>query len=144
MTFLSPDGICHSFDHRANGYARGDGIGGMVLKTLKQAVADGDTIRAVIRNSGLGQDGRTPGITMPSPQAHADLITSTYAEAGLSLDQTSYFEAHGRSRESHVSLLLFNQNQGPERQLETLMSFLQSEQHLVRYEVTMIQFTSEA
>lgn len=95
MTFLSPDGICHSFDHRANGYARGDGIGGMVLKTLKQALADGDTIRAVIRNSGLGQDGRTPGITMPSPQAHADLIRSTYAGAGLSLDQTSYFEAHG-------------------------------------------------
>ncbi|PMD26969.1 ketoacyl-synt-domain-containing protein [Hyaloscypha hepaticicola] len=95
MTFLSPDGICHSFDHRANGYARGDGIGGMILKTLKQAVADGDTIRAIIRNSGLGQDGRTPGITMPSPQAHADLILSTYAGIGLSLDETSYFEAHG-------------------------------------------------
>ncbi|CZR50579.1 uncharacterized protein PAC_00453 [Phialocephala subalpina] len=95
MTFLSPDGICHSFDHKANGYARGDGIGGIILKTLKQALADGDTIRAIIRNSGLGQDGRTPGITMPSPQAHADLIQSTYAAAGLSLDQTSYFEAHG-------------------------------------------------
>jgi len=110
MTFLSPDGICHSFDHRANGYARGDGIGGIVLKTLKQAVADGDTIRAIIRNSGLGQDGRTPGITMPSPQAHADLITSTYAEAGLALDQTSYFEAHGGQRKSSAVLLLIDRN----------------------------------
>jgi acyl transferase domain-containing protein len=71
---------------------------------LKQAVADGDTIRAIIRNSGLGQDGRTPGITMPSPQAHADLIRSTYAGAGLSLSQTSYFEAHGTVNEPHKSL----------------------------------------
>jgi len=96
MKFLSPDGVCHSFDHRANGYARGEGIGGIVLKTLKQAVADGDTIRAIIRNSELGQDGKTTGITTPSPEAHADLIRSTYAGAGLSLDQTAYFEAHGK------------------------------------------------
>jgi acyl transferase domain-containing protein len=109
MTFLSPDGICHSFDHRANGYARGDGIGGIILKTLKQAVADGDTIRAIIRNSGLGQDGRTPGITMPSPQAHADLIRSTYAGAALSLDQTSYFEAHGTLNEP-PKLICFDRN----------------------------------
>jgi len=95
MTFFSPDGVCHSFDHRANGYARGDGIGGIVLKTLKQALADGDTIRGVIRNSGLNQDGKTPGITMPSPQMQAALIRSTYAAAGLSLDDTYYFEAHG-------------------------------------------------
>lgn len=95
MTFFSPDGVCHSFDHRANGYARGEGIGGIVLKTVRQAIADGDTIRAVIRGTGLNQDGKTPGITMPSPQAQADLIRSTYASAGLSLDKTAYFEAHG-------------------------------------------------
>ncbi|ORX96602.1 hypothetical protein BCR34DRAFT_497625 [Clohesyomyces aquaticus] len=95
MTFLSPDGICHSFDHRANGYARGEGVGGICLKTVKRALADGDTIRAVIRGSGLNQDGKTPGITMPSPEAQADLIRSTYASAGLSLDKTAYFEAHG-------------------------------------------------
>jgi acyl transferase domain-containing protein len=96
MKFLSPDGVCHSFDHRANGYARGDGIGGIVLKTLTQALEDGDTIRAIIRNTGLGQDGKTTGITTPSPEAHADLIRATYAGAGLPLDQTSYFEAHGK------------------------------------------------
>jgi acyl transferase domain-containing protein len=57
MGFLSPDGRCYSFDHRANGYARGDGIAAIVLKTLKQALKDGDTIRAVIRGSGVNQDG---------------------------------------------------------------------------------------
>jgi acyl transferase domain-containing protein len=95
MGFLSPDGRCHSFDHRANGYARGDGIAAMVMKTLDQALKDGDTIRGVIRSSGLGQDGRTPGITVPSAEAQADLIRSVYSKAGLSMDKTGYFEAHG-------------------------------------------------
>ncbi|WPH02495.1 Hypothetical protein R9X50_00536000 [Acrodontium crateriforme] len=95
MTLLSPDGVCHSFDHRANGYARGDGVAAIILKTVKQAIEDGDTIRAIIRGSGLNQDGKTPGITMPSPQAQADLILSTYEAAGLSLHDTMYFEAHG-------------------------------------------------
>ncbi|KAK5942650.1 Type I Iterative PKS [Knufia obscura] len=95
MHFLSPDGICHSFDDRANGYARGEAIGGLLLKPLKQALADGDTIRAVIRGSGANQDGKTPGITQPSPESQADLIQFTYAEAGLDLKDTSYFEAHG-------------------------------------------------
>ena len=66
-----------------------------MLKTVRQALADGDTIRAVIRGTGLNQDGKTPGITMPSPDAQADLIRTTYAAAGLSLEKTAYFEAHG-------------------------------------------------
>lgn len=74
MTFFSPDGVCHSFDHRANGYARGDGIGGMLLKTVKQALADGDTIRAVIRGSGINQDGKTPGIRYVSRISPSQLM----------------------------------------------------------------------
>lgn len=95
MHFLSPDGICHSFDDRANGYARGEAIGGLLLKPLKQAIIDGDTIRAVIRGSGANQDGKTPGITQPSPESQADLIRFTYQEAGLDFKDTGYFEAHG-------------------------------------------------
>ena len=95
MRMTSPDGKCHSFDERANGYARGEGIGALIVKSFSAAIADGDTIRAVIRGTGCNQDGRTPGITMPSAQAQADLIRSTYAKAGLSLSETAYFEAHG-------------------------------------------------
>ncbi|KAI1618129.1 PKSN polyketide synthase for alternapyrone biosynthesis [Exophiala viscosa] len=95
MHFLSPDGICHSFDDRANGYARGEAIGGLLLKPLSKALADGDTIRAVIRGSATNQDGKTPGITMPSPESQADLIRFVYAQAGLKMSDTSYFEAHG-------------------------------------------------
>ncbi|CAG8395028.1 unnamed protein product [Penicillium salamii] len=93
--FLSPDGVSHSFDARANGYGRGEGIGAIIIKPLRDALADGDTIRAVIRGSGLNQDGRTPGITMPAAAAQADLIRTAYADAGLSLADTGFFQAHG-------------------------------------------------
>ncbi|KFZ25350.1 hypothetical protein V502_00172 [Pseudogymnoascus sp. VKM F-4520 (FW-2644)] len=95
MHMVSPDGVSHSFDDRANGYGRGEAVGAILVKPLSQALADGDTIRAVIRGSGANQDGKTPGITMPSSEAQADLIKRTYATAGLSLADTSYFEAHG-------------------------------------------------
>ncbi|RMJ10268.1 hypothetical protein CDV36_010105 [Fusarium kuroshium] len=93
--FLSPDGLCQSFDHKANGYGRGEGIIAIVLKPVSLAVQNGDIIRAVIRSTGSNQDGHTPGLTQPSSQAQEDLVRHVYAQAGLSLDQTRYVEAHG-------------------------------------------------
>lgn len=92
---LSPEGISHSFDDRANGYGRGEGIGCMVVKRLSDAIKDGDTIRAVIRHTGANADGKTPSITQPSSDAQAELIRRTYAAAGLPLTGTEYFESHG-------------------------------------------------
>jgi acyl transferase domain-containing protein len=95
LRFLSPDGICHTFDHRANGYARGEGVGILVIKKLSDALRDQDTIRAVIRGTHINQDGKTPSITVPSSGAQASLIRETYRKAGLDLSETCYFEAHG-------------------------------------------------
>ncbi|KAL8936336.1 MAG: hypothetical protein Q9216_004984 [Gyalolechia sp. 2 TL-2023] len=95
MGFFSPDGQCYSFDERANGYAKGEGVGVLVLKRLTDALKDGDSIRAVIRASGANQDGRTPGITQPSQSAQEENIRETYHAGGLGLDSTEYFEAHG-------------------------------------------------
>ncbi|KAH8423609.1 uncharacterized protein LDX57_001369 [Aspergillus melleus] len=95
QNFLSSDSKCYSFDHRANGYARGEGILAIVLKPVSAAVRDGDMIRAVIRSTGSNQDGRTPVLTQPSPQAQEDLIRHVYKQAGLSFEQTRYVEAHG-------------------------------------------------
>lgn len=103
MHMLSPDGISHSFDSKANGYARGEAVAGIVVKTLRKALEDGDTIRAVIRGSGANQDGKTPGITMPSGEAQAALIRSTYEMAGLAMEDTGYFEAHGTGTSLGVS-----------------------------------------
>ena len=95
MGFLSPDSRCFSFDHRANGYARGEGFGVVVIKRLSDAIHDGNVIRAVIRSTGSNQDGHTPGITQPDRDAQERLIRETYAKAGLSMKSTRFFEAHG-------------------------------------------------
>ncbi|KAI8627782.1 putative polyketide synthase [Xylariaceae sp. FL1651] len=95
LQFLSPSSRCYTFDDRANGYARGEGICVMMLKSLDDALRDGDTIRAVIRGSGMNQDGKTPGIVQPNSEAQAALIHQTYMTAGLKYADTQYFEAHG-------------------------------------------------
>ncbi|KAF3039878.1 t1pks [Didymella heteroderae] len=99
MKMLSPDGRSYWCDARANGYARGEGIAAIVLKTLSAAIADGDDIECVIAETGLNQDGRTQGLTVPSADAQATLIRTTYKKAGLDLtkpsDRPQYFEAHG-------------------------------------------------
>lgn len=66
-----------------------------MLKPLKDAVAAGDKIRAVIRNTGMNQDGRTQGLSMPNGSAQAELIRSVYESAGLDPRDTGYVEAHG-------------------------------------------------
>ncbi|KAJ5637355.1 hypothetical protein N7490_007234 [Penicillium lividum] len=92
---LGTQGRCLSFDSRAEGYARGEGVGTVVLKPLSTAIRDGDTIRAVIRETGVNQDGRTSGLTVPSAEAQERLIREVYWRAGLDLEQTRFVEAHG-------------------------------------------------
>lgn len=96
MNMLSPDGICHSFDDRANGYSRGEGVIVMVLKKLPTAIQDRDPIRAVIRGTGSNQDGRTPGITQPSSASQEKLIRQVYRNCDLGFESTRYVEAHGQ------------------------------------------------
>ena len=95
FNFLSSDSRCWSFDERANGYSRSEGFAVIVVKTLDRALRDGDTIRAVIRNTGSNQDGKTPGITQPSEEAQVELIKRTYEAGGIDMSPTQYFEAHG-------------------------------------------------
>lgn len=95
MNMLSPDGKCFSFDERANGYSRGEGISVVIIKRLRDALRDGNTIRAIIRATGSNQDGHTPGVTQPNRDAQALLIRQTYEKACLDLVPTRYCEAHG-------------------------------------------------
>ncbi|UKZ55353.1 Type I Iterative PKS [Trichoderma virens] len=95
LNFLSPDGKCFTFDSRANGYGRGEGIGVVVMKRLTDAIRDNDTIHAVMRASNVNQDGRTKGITFPSGDAQVANIRAVYDSAGLDFSQTGYIECHG-------------------------------------------------
>ncbi|PLB48691.1 hypothetical protein P170DRAFT_358230 [Aspergillus steynii IBT 23096] len=95
QNFLSPDGRSWSFDQSANGYGRGEGFGVIILKSVDGALRDHDTIRAVVRATGINQDGHTPGIVQPSRTAQADLIRQTYQKAGLDMKDTRYIESHG-------------------------------------------------
>jgi acyl transferase domain-containing protein len=99
VSMASPAGHCHKWDELADGYARGEGVGCAVLKTLSTAVQDGDNIACIIREIGLNHDGRTKGLTMPSADAQAALIWETYRRVGLDPTTKSgrcqFFEAHG-------------------------------------------------
>ena len=94
-SMLSPRGRCHAFDERADGYVRAEGGAMVVLRPLRDALAAGDTIRAVIRGTGVNSDGRTTGFSLPNKAAQADLLQSVYARFGIDPEQLCYMEAHG-------------------------------------------------
>ena len=95
IRLLSSEGRSFAFDDRADGYGPGEGTAVLVLKPLQDAIRDGDAVRAVIRNTGINQDGRTQGMTMPSEEAQTNLARATYKKAGLDPADTTYVEAHG-------------------------------------------------
>ncbi|MFD8288329.1 SDR family NAD(P)-dependent oxidoreductase [Streptomyces lavendulae] len=92
---LSPDGRCYTFDARANGYARGEGGGFVLLKPLARAVADGDRVLAVIEGSAVNNDGGGDGLTVPSATAQRELMLEACAAAGISPSDVQYVELHG-------------------------------------------------
>jgi len=99
LHMLSPTGHCRMWDAAADGYARGEGVATIFIKTLSKALEDGDHIQGIIRETGVNSDGRSKGLTMPNPAAQTSLITETYLRAGLDpkrpSDRCQYFEAHG-------------------------------------------------
>lgn len=95
QNFLSTSGKCKSFDATGDGYGRGEGIAALVLKRVPTAVEQNNLIRAVIRGTGVNQNGRMKGITLPSVDAQVALMKKTYQSAGLPVTETAYVEAHG-------------------------------------------------
>jgi len=97
---LSPDGHCRAFDERAQGTVAGEGVGVVVLKRLRDAVADGDHIRAVIRGAAINNDGSLKvGYTAPSVDGQAAVIARAQAMAGVDPSTITYVEAHGTGTE---------------------------------------------
>ena len=93
---LSPDGHCRAFDAGAAGTVPGDGLGVVVLRPLKDALAAGDHVYAVIKGSAVNNDGSAKvGYTAPSLDAQAAVVAAALAAARVDPATIGYIEAHG-------------------------------------------------
>ncbi len=92
---LSEDGRCKTFDKSADGYVRGEGVGAILLKPLSKALADGDNIYGVIKGTAVNHGGHVSSLTVPNPNAQAELIVTACERGNISVDSISYIETHG-------------------------------------------------
>lgn len=92
---LSPDGHCKTFSAEANGYARGEGVGVIVLRRLADAQRDGDPIYGLIRGSAINHGGRANSLTAPNTAAQSAVVKAAYLRAGVAAASVGYIEAHG-------------------------------------------------
>ncbi len=95
LSIFSPTGHCRAFDEGADGFVHGEGVGFVVLKPLRRAIADNDHIYAVIRGTAINQDGRSNGITAPNGEAQTTLQAALYRRLTINPETISYVEAHG-------------------------------------------------
>ncbi|KAI1562587.1 Polyketide synthase modules protein, partial [Pyrenophora tritici-repentis] len=105
MELLSPRGQSRPFDATADGYARGEAVNMVLVRKLSSALRDKDSIRALIRGTGVNSDGRTLGMVVPNPLAQANLIRRTYSAAGIpNLSETAIIECHATGTQVGDSL----------------------------------------
>uniref|UniRef100_UPI003BEF0529 SDR family NAD(P)-dependent oxidoreductase n=1 Tax=Burkholderia arboris TaxID=488730 RepID=UPI003BEF0529 len=92
---LSADFACKTFDRKANGYVRGEGVGAVVLKPLRRARAERDNVLAIVRGSAVNHGGKSNSLTAPNPAAQAQVIRRAIADAGVDPRRISFVETHG-------------------------------------------------
>lgn len=93
---MSADGRCRPFSADADGTFAGSGAGVVLLRRLKDALADGDPIHAVIRGSAVNNDGgRKVGYTAPSVDGQVTVLTEALAVAGVAPESVELIETHG-------------------------------------------------
>ncbi|GAC1539614.1 MAG: hypothetical protein NVS2B17_15040 [Candidatus Velthaea sp.] len=93
---VSADGHCRTFDAQSSGTVFGDGAGVVLLKRLDDAVADGDSIYAVIRGFGVNNDAADKvGYTAPSVDGQAAAVRAAHTMAGFAPETVGYIECHG-------------------------------------------------
>lgn len=91
---LSPEPSFHAFDQRANGIVLGEGVGMVLLKTVEQAMEDGDQIYAVIKATAINNDGRTAGPATPNLQAQKEVMQTALSKSGKKAEEITFVEAN--------------------------------------------------
>ncbi|GAB3227114.1 hypothetical protein GCM10027447_17910 [Glycomyces halotolerans] len=95
LNMLSAQSECRVFDASADGMVPGEGVGAVLLKPLRAAIADGDDIWAVLRTGATNAAGKTSGYTVPNPNEQARVIAAAWEASGLDPAEIDYVEAHG-------------------------------------------------
>lgn len=92
----SRDGKCRPFDENSSGTINGEGAGVVVLKRLKDALADRDNIHAIIKGSAINNDGKNKvGYSAPSSVGQAIVIKNAQKRARIKPESISFVEGHG-------------------------------------------------
>jgi len=94
-SMLSPTGRCRPFDEAADGYVRAEGAIALVLRSVAGARRQRNRIHATLAAWGVGQDGRTNGLSLPSPDSQRRLLRRVYGEFGIDAGELAFVEAHG-------------------------------------------------
>ncbi len=92
---LSKSGRCHTFTDEADGYIPGDGVAVVLLKPLKRAIEDHDSIYGVIKGSATNHGGMTSSVTVPNLAQETKVVENAWKEAGIHGEDISFIEAHG-------------------------------------------------
>lgn len=92
MQMLASDARGRSFGD-ADGYLPAECVGAVLLKPLRQAVADGDEILGVVRGSALNHGGRGNGYSVPNPSAQIEVMEAALRSAHCTPSAIGYVEA---------------------------------------------------
>ncbi|KAI5860199.1 ketoacyl-synt-domain-containing protein [Durotheca rogersii] len=96
LRLFADSGRTHAFENRAkSGYARGEGVGCLILKPVDRAVENNDNIRAVISHTGINHNGRTVGVVTPGSEAQEPLLCNVLIQAGIDARDIGFFEEYG-------------------------------------------------
>ncbi len=93
--FISANGRCRAFDASADGYARGEGAGAVVLMPLLEAQKRGCQIEALVKGTATSHCGTSLHFTVPNPSGQRQVIADALQDAGIEPQDVCYVEAHG-------------------------------------------------
>lgn len=108
---LSPDGSCKTFDAKADGFARAEGVSAIYIKPLEAALREGNPIRAVIKGTGTNCDGRSGGLLRPNADAQEALMRKVYCDNGLDPGETAFVEVSMNLEGGHAAPHALNSNE---------------------------------